>query len=184
MVAIKSDTAICRCRAISFNLLQNACSRLTLVSRPPIAIERLTTRDLMNLIPHNANGNLPQRYSFQRCANLKKIFGVAKTPRLETQPRSARGRGFLFLHLSYSDQEPPCRRDVECLRGFRDGGLLVRRLNGAEKLAEVVDAPLGHHSTPGIASTFSESSTEQDIVLSRLGIPVHIDTSGYSIFVE
>src|SRR6478609_3877376 len=56
MVAIKSDTAICRCRAISFNLLQKASSRLTLVSRPPMAIERLTIRDLIDCIPHNANG--------------------------------------------------------------------------------------------------------------------------------
>ena len=75
-----------------------------------------------------------------------------------TQPRPPSVRGFLFFHLSYSDQEPPYRRDVEYLHGFRDGGLLVWRFNNTNVPAEVGDAPAGHHSPPGMASRPDQSS--------------------------
>jgi hypothetical protein len=82
-----------------------------------------------------------------------------RLPRLKLSPGSPQGvRGFLFLHLSYSDQEPPYRRDVERLHGFRDGGLLVRRFKSAERLTKVGDAPPGHHPSPGIAGRPDQSS--------------------------
>jgi hypothetical protein len=81
IAATRSDNVIPWCPAISFNLFQNASSRLTLVSRPASATDLLTTRDFIDspqntrVVKRSNTHLVPSEFP------NKKIFDVAKTTR-------------------------------------------------------------------------------------------------------
>src|SRR5262245_36602985 len=79
IAATKSDNVMWRSPPISFRLLQNASSRLTLVLWPPTTTERLVTRDFIKthlLLVENSQH--PNTKFVPFCGHLKESRSVAK----------------------------------------------------------------------------------------------------------
>src|SRR5712691_11604998 len=78
IAATRSDKVMARPPAISFNPLQNASSRLTLVLCPATTMERLTTEDFMNTPPFVAVGLHLNKKFVLHCDGHKRILGRCK----------------------------------------------------------------------------------------------------------
>src|SRR6516164_1996500 len=79
--SINSDGVICHRRAISCNLFQKASSRLTLVRWPPMATERFTIVDCMNVPrPHEPGAILKDSFGGSFMADWRTVCVKRKTP--------------------------------------------------------------------------------------------------------